>query len=160
MLEIPALLRRRSKHNGKLLLHKSLINRQKRQGWWSSSMDWVPWCLHPHLCASVWVLLQGSSGWQGNKGKYTLCIFCGFVVVPASCLWPLKTPDRFGFPNSHPYTLGLWLCFFWVTCPCFHLLYASFLCLSSVIILLFICAGPPATFAAFPPHWNGPFLSS
>ncbi|KAM6098295.1 uncharacterized protein LJ206_002549 isoform 2-T2 [Theristicus caerulescens] len=67
MLEIPALLRERSKHSAKLHLHESPIYRQNQQVRRSSSKDRAPRCLCSHLCASARLLLRGSPSLRGAE---------------------------------------------------------------------------------------------
>lgn len=72
------------------------------------------------------------------------CPSTSLIRFNPRCTWAFLTP------SLHTQTVSLYSS--WVTCPCFHLLCASFLCLSFAKISL-----PP--FAGYPAHCNGLFFT-
>lgn len=85
--------------------------RWKEQVWWSSNMDHhVLCCLHPCLCASDGMLLQGSLGWQGNDG-FTLHFIHGLPLL----LCPAGAGSYMG-------SSALWICMFVVSLQNFLML--------------------------------------
>lgn len=97
MLEITALLQRRSKHSNKVQLHKPLTKRWKQQGWWSPSMNWTQWYLYPCMPLSGCCFGDVS---VGNKNGFTLCI-------PSEVFWWFQCPacadshSHYNYPSYH-----------------------------------------------------------